>query len=130
MGPFTVNLWERANATDQDGDLFEYIYSHSAYASRDNFADVDAFHPNQVRSQLTAGTSPYLPTCLVPWRNWPGQAIELGCHFIMAMSIAPGLAGTGSPSPDQQADHNRLWCKAVEDACVGSFRLGVSNVRT
>ncbi len=51
MGPFTVNLWERANATDQDGDLFEYIYSHSAYASRDEFAAVDAFHPNQVRWQ-------------------------------------------------------------------------------
>ena len=49
MGPFTVNLWERANATDQDGDLFEYIYSHSAYATRDDFANVDAFHPNQVR---------------------------------------------------------------------------------
>lgn len=51
MGPFTVNLWERANATDQDGDLFEYIYSHSAYATREDFANVDAFHPNQVSRQ-------------------------------------------------------------------------------
>ena len=48
MGPFTINLWERANATDQDGDLFQYIFSHSAYANRTQFAAVDAFHPNQV----------------------------------------------------------------------------------
>lgn len=51
MGPFTVNMWERANASDQDGDLFQYMYSHSGYASRRNFAPVDAFHPNQVKSQ-------------------------------------------------------------------------------
>ena len=49
MGPFTVNLWEKANSTDQDGELFEYVYSHSAYAGRRNFAPVDAFHPNQVQ---------------------------------------------------------------------------------
>ena len=48
MGPFTINLWERANATDQEGDLFQYIFSHSAYANRTQFAPVDAFHPNQV----------------------------------------------------------------------------------
>ena len=58
MGPFTVNLWERANATDQDGDLFEYIYSHSAYATREDFASVDAFHPNQVRLTGFALASP------------------------------------------------------------------------
>ena len=58
MGPFTVNLWERANATDQDGDLFEYIYSHSAYATRDEFANVDAFHPNQVSWQLPLAAGP------------------------------------------------------------------------
>ena len=69
MGPFTINLWERANATDQEGDLFQYIFSHSAYANRTQFATVDAFHPNQVgiTADGTASTSsPYaraLPPC-------------------------------------------------------------------
>ena len=59
MGPFTINLWERANATDQEGDLFQYIFSHSAYANRTQFAPVDAFHPNQVYipADRTASTS-------------------------------------------------------------------------
>ena len=59
MGPFTINLWERANATDQEGDLFQYIFSHSAYANRTQFAPVDAFPPNQVyiHADHTASTS-------------------------------------------------------------------------
>ena len=55
MGPFTVNLWFRANASDMDGDIFEYVYSHSKYANRTNFAPVDTFHPNQVRMRLRHG---------------------------------------------------------------------------
>ena len=38
-GPFTVNLWMRANASDADGDLFEYVYSHSGYATRQKLCD-------------------------------------------------------------------------------------------
>ncbi len=65
MGPFTVNLWERANSTDQDGELFEYLYSHSAYAGRQNFAPVDAFHPNQVQQPQSSGCDICLiVTCL------------------------------------------------------------------
>lgn len=48
MGPFTINIWVKANATDMEGDLFQYFFSHSAYASRQNYAAVDAFHSNQV----------------------------------------------------------------------------------
>lgn len=48
MGPFTINIWVKANASDMDGDLFTYFFSHSAYATRQNYANVDTFHPNQV----------------------------------------------------------------------------------
>ena len=48
MGPFSINMWFRANASDMDGDLFEYIFSHSDNATRRNFAAVDTFDPNQV----------------------------------------------------------------------------------
>lgn len=52
MGPFTINMWFRANASDMDGDLFEYVFSHSANATRGNFAAVDTFHPDQVSLRL------------------------------------------------------------------------------
>lgn len=54
MGPFSINMWVKANATDMDGDLFQYFFSHSGYATRQNYASVDTFHPNQAGHLLTS----------------------------------------------------------------------------
>ncbi|BDA48704.1 hypothetical protein COCOBI_12-3860 [Coccomyxa sp. Obi] len=58
MGPFTINIWVKANASDMDGDLFQYFFSHSAYATRQNYANVDTFHPNQVHIYLPENGHP------------------------------------------------------------------------
>jgi hypothetical protein len=52
-GPFTVSMWFRANASDMDGDLFQYVFSASKYASRQNFSAMDTFYPNQARLYLS-----------------------------------------------------------------------------
>ena len=48
-GPFTVSLWFRGNGSDTSGELFEYIFSHSAYATRTLPSPVSSFQANQVR---------------------------------------------------------------------------------
>ncbi|KAK9917704.1 hypothetical protein WJX75_007350 [Coccomyxa subellipsoidea] len=58
MGPFSINMWVKANATDMDGDLFQYFFSHSGYATRQNYASVDTFHPNQVHVYLPENGHP------------------------------------------------------------------------
>ena len=48
-GPFTVSLWFRGNGSDTSGELFEYIFSHSAYATRTLPSPVSSFQANQAR---------------------------------------------------------------------------------
>ena len=48
-GPFSVSLWFRGNGTDTSGELFEYIFSHSAYATRTLPSPVSSFQANQAR---------------------------------------------------------------------------------
>ena len=51
-GPFTVNLWFRGNGSDMSGELFEYIFSHSAYATRTLPSPVSSFQANQARPSM------------------------------------------------------------------------------
>jgi hypothetical protein len=51
-GQFTISFWFKANSSAQKGDLFEYIFSHSANATRQHYSTVDTFQPNQVHMFL------------------------------------------------------------------------------
>ena len=90
-GPFTLNMWFRANASDMDGDLFQYVFSQSKYATRQNFAAVDTFHPNQVRRALPFHCCS-LARCSAP--HWgsvmlkPCQALPRSCPLASPCRVA------------------------------------------
>lgn len=62
-GPFTVSLWFRGNGSDTSGELFEYIFSHSAYATRTLPSPVSSFQANQARSRLAYAVHILLSHC-------------------------------------------------------------------
>ena len=46
-GQFSVAFWFKANASDQSGDLFGYMFSDTAYDSLHMLDDHDTFYHNR-----------------------------------------------------------------------------------
>jgi hypothetical protein len=57
-GPFSVAFWFKANASAQEGQLFEYMFSHSANSTREHPSTVDTFQPNQLHVFLPQAGHP------------------------------------------------------------------------
>ncbi|KAK9839475.1 hypothetical protein WJX81_004373 [Elliptochloris bilobata] len=57
-GPFSVNLWFRGNGSEMTGELFEYIFSHSAYATTTQPSTVSSFQANQIHMFLPEDAHP------------------------------------------------------------------------